>query len=250
MRVIIEDRKIDGIPVLELFDLDDATPKPVVLILHGLGGCKESNFREAYRLVREGFFVSMFDAYGHGEWRQGTARQLTKMERVLDLPNIISKTVEMMDTLIANYRHSDRANDERVGLLGRSMGGMIVYAYLTEDCSPYVKAAVPMVATSAWTKLDHVASDAMALYNADQLRWFAEHEPCRRLRQLPDFPLLMLNGVDDPKMPIAGVRVGFREIQKYYSIKDRVRLVEYEGVGHEVTADMITEAIAWFKKYL
>jgi predicted esterase len=251
VRVIIEERRINEIPVLELYDLDDTAQKPVVLMLHGLGGCKESNLREAYRLVKEGFFVSVFDAYGHGEWRQGAARQLTKMERIADLPNIIPNTIKMIDSLIENYHHSDRVDGERVGLLGRSMGGMITYAYITGERSTAVKAAVPMVATPAWVNLHHINPDAIkGSFTEERLRWFEQHDPCCKLQQLRDFPLLMLNGVRDPQMPIADVRDSFVEIQKHYFDKNRVRLIEYAEVGHEVTSEMITEAIAWFKRYL
>jgi predicted esterase len=251
MRIMIEDRKINGIPVLEVYDFNDAAPKPVVLILHGMGGCKESTLREAYRLVKEGFFVNVFDAYSHGEWQEGTARHSTKMERILDMPNIVQNTIEMIDSLIENYRHNNRADGERVGLLGRSMGGMITYAYITGERSPSVKAAVPLVATPAWVKLYHVDPGAFKeTFDEEQLHWYEQHEPYCKLDRLRDFPLLMLNGARDPKMPIADVRDSFLEIQKRYRDKERVRLIEYEEVGHEVTSVMITEAIEWFKKYL
>jgi dienelactone hydrolase len=248
LRVIFEDRKISGIPVIEACDFDVIAKRPVVLILHGLGGCKESNFREAYCLVKEGFFVSSFDAYGHGEWQDGAARPLTRMERIQDMPNIIINTVKMIDSLIESYRYNKRADYERVGLLGRSMGGMITYAYITGERLPNVKAAVPLVATPAWVKLSQ--TNPIYDYDAEKLCWFENYEPCRKFQKLNDLPLLMLNGGQDPRIPIADVRASFLEMQKYYRDPDLIRLIEYEEVGHDVTPQMLNEAFAWFQKYL
>jgi alpha-beta hydrolase superfamily lysophospholipase len=250
MRVIVEDRKIGAIPVLEVYDWDAAAPKPAVLVLHGLGGCKENNLRDAYYLVKAGFFVSLFDAYGHGEWQDGAARKLSRTERIGDLPNIIMNTAQMIADLIANLRDRQRADYNRVGLLGRSMGGMIIYAYLTGERSPSVTTAVLMATSPAWQNLYYADPDAPTVYDADQLSWFEENEPCRKLHKLPELPLLLLNGVQDPKMPIADVRKSFLEMRRYYQEQDRVRLIEYETAGHEVIPPMFDEAVAWFRKYL
>jgi alpha-beta hydrolase superfamily lysophospholipase len=252
VRIVIEDQKINGIPVLELYDCDTEAKKPLVMMLHGMGGCKESNLREAYRFVREGFFVCAFDAYGHGEWQDETATPLTQAERMLNLPDIIRNTVIMIDGLLKHYRHCDRADGARVGLLGRSMGGMIVYAYITGERAPGVKAAVPLVATPAWRQqLHHMDPDTLKeTFDEARLHWLIQNEPRRRFHRLAELPLLMLNGAHDPKMAIAEVRESFEEIQKQYGDKERVRLIEYEESGHEVTPVMIDEALKWFKKYV
>jgi dienelactone hydrolase len=250
MRVMVEDLKISDIPALEVYDLDAAAPKPVVLILHSLGGCKEHNLRDAYYLVKTGFFVCLFDAYGHGEWQDGLAQRPARTERIQAMPRIIVNTVKMIDDLIENYRDNERVDYRRVGLLGRSMGGLITYAYITGERSPNVKAAVPIVATPAWTNLYHTGLETRVTYTDEELRWLEQHEPARNLQRLRDFPLLMLNGAQDHQMPIIDVRNSFLEIRKYYRDQDLVRLIEYEAVGHEVTLPMLDEAFAWFRKYL
>jgi hypothetical protein len=67
VKVVIEDRKVCGIPVLDVYETDINGKRPIVIMLHRGNGRKEENIERAYEYVKTGFFVTLFDAYGHGE---------------------------------------------------------------------------------------------------------------------------------------------------------------------------------------
>lgn len=254
MRVIIEERTINQVPVLDIFNPDAADAVPMIIMVHGFGGRKENNLLEAYRFVKEGFYVVAFDAFRHGELMDDAYRRLTKIERGKDFWNIVIKSTGFIDVIIENFNQHTRGNCGRIGLYGLSMGGIIVYNYLTGNPKPGIKAAVPVIATPAWVGLDRAYYQnneaARQYYNAEESKMIEKIEPYGRLHHIIDLPLLMLNGVKDLEIPIADVRESYVILQKGYSNKALVQLVEYEDVEHKVTNEMIDQASDWFKKYL
>lgn len=253
MWIIIEEQTINEIPVLNVYNPNSMEKLPIIMILHGFSGCKESNLQDAYRFAKEGYYVVSFDAFRHGELMDDEFKRLSKLERSRDFWNITLKTTQIINPLIDSYQANEKADYRRVGLLGRSMGGVIIYNYLTGNRHPNLKAAVPMIATPSWVSLEReyfkINEAARQYYNEAESKRIAEIEPYRKLHLVKDFPLLMLNGVNDPEMPIMEVRRSFFEMRQRYGNKELIQLMEYE-VGHQVTGEMIDQALDWFKKYL
>jgi dienelactone hydrolase len=254
LRVIIEERQPGGLPVLEIYNPDMAGNPPIVIVLHGFNSSKERNMSDSYRLVKKGFYVVAMDAWRHGDLMDEAFAQLSRMERNGDFWNIVIKTTPMLKNLVDYYATYKKADGSRIGLLGRSMGGMVIYDYLTTSRSSKIKSAVVLVSTPAWASFERKFFQKnpviQPLLNPDTSRKIAENEPVRKLASIRDFPLLLINGVNDPVIPIDDVRESFTKLQMDYEDKTRVRLSEYEGTGHQVTTAMIDEAADWFGKYL
>ncbi|KAF9681124.1 hypothetical protein SADUNF_Sadunf06G0192900 [Salix dunnii] len=66
-------------------------------------------------------------------------------------------------------------------------------------------------------------------------------------------PLLIVNGAEDPRCPLAGLEVPKSRAIKAYGEAhslDKFKLVAEPGVGHRMTSFMVKEASDWFDKYL
>jgi predicted esterase len=60
----------------------------------------------------------------------------------------------------------------------------------------------------------------------------------------------MLNGVEDPIIPIEAVREFVQEMSPMYNSMGKFEVVEYPGVGHEVVPDMVDRTGQWLVAHL
>lgn len=253
MEVVVRNRTIEDIPVLEVHQKDEESKKPLVLLYHGYLGRKEFILPQAYHLAAKGFFVVVPDAYGHGE-RSGNS--------LVDLMTAIVKTVPDINKLIESYKDSDYADYTRAGLAGYSMGGCITFHYLV-SCDKKIKAAVPVISTPDWVsiadrfntpeKISELKALGIIKHDEDilELRNLAEKiQPINNYMQMKDTPLLMLCGEKDEVTPCHGVERLYELLEPLYHNKESLRYIIYPGVGHGDTVEMNFELADWMKKFL
>lgn len=245
---------ISGIPALELFAGSSDGKQPLVIMMHGLEAAKETVLPYAYRVAQAGCYTVSFDAREHGERAGSAFQKTTPLEKRGRLYDIIFATAGDIDTVIDDYSGHPRVDTDRIGLVGFSMGGMIVYRYLAGRRRVGVRAAVPVIATPAFAeKLNNdMAGDSAlaAVYQRASISRIIERDPVGHLSKLPDLPLLILNGTADEHMPIEPIRKFYRQVKKLYELKTRIRMVEYDGVGHLITPEMMADATDWLKEFL
>jgi len=251
MDVITTTERIDDIPTLAAYDADAAAPLPLVFLLHGFTGRKEDNRANVAALARRGYYAVALDAHLHGELGSQPFDPADAAARMLEVTLV---TTGFVDHLIDYYAHvAGPADASRVGLMGTSMGGAIIMHYLPRR-HPSLKAAVVMIAgfPSLWPT---VLRNAKPLYPAfgvtDAAIAAAEKiESPPLLEGVRDFPLLMLYGEADPIIPIGAVREVHAQIEARYGDSEKLKMVSYAGVGHEVPPRMLVEAVKWLAQYV
>lgn len=252
MYVIIEDRRLADLPLLNIYNPNSQKPLPVLIMLHGFTSCKENNLKDAYTLAKQGFFMVLFDAIHHGERMEPALQMLSYYEKAQNLVKIQLQSSLEINKIISCHGPNALADWENVGLIGFSMGGNTIYKYLAQSMHPSVKAAVPLLASPCWgnfiRKLVISKPELRRFVNEDILMTTKKVEP--NLSQLIDFPLLMINGEADDRIPIEDVRQAFNQLKQQYSKKENIQHLEYPGVGHQVCKNMIEQAGAWFHRYL
>jgi dienelactone hydrolase len=251
---ILRRRLISGIPAVELSAPPDGEKRPLVIMIHGLEAAKEHVLPYAYRIAQAGFHAVFFDAREHGERTGADFQAASPAEKRGRLYDIIQATAGDIDTVIDDFIDHPRADAGRIGLMGFSMGGMIVYRYVTGRRWPGVRAAVPVIATPAFSEQLNAdpAGDPSpaAIQDRRILSRIGGRDPAACLSALRDLPLLILNGTADEHMPIEPIRRFYRQAKKLYGRKTLIRMVEYDGVGHIITPEMMTAAVDWLKRYL
>ncbi len=258
---------INSIPVLELYPAlpagkaDDGSQLsrpplslPLVFIFHGFDSSKERKLQHAYIMAQRGFFVVMPDAVRHGEREDSTFAALTYSEKAEFLFDIVTETAAEIDSLLQHYSQSSVVDSSRCAVVGTSMGGMILCEYLARHGHKAIKAGVSIISTPDFGSIiDNSLEQNPEFYNAysqAKIDRVKASQPLPQVRQLKDFPLLMLNAEDDTIMPIREVRSFFTDLKHQYTQPERLRLKTFKDTGHQTTAAMMHESADWLKSWI
>ncbi|HEY0037625.1 MAG TPA: hypothetical protein VGB66_13100, partial [Longimicrobium sp.] len=123
-------RTVCGVPLLLAFPPAGDAPYPMVLWFHGFGVDKEVHRKELEQLARSGFLAVGVDAAGHGARRLPDldARQAAPHEQALrTMIGLAAQTADEVPFVVRALADEGFADAARVGAVGVSMGGYVVY---------------------------------------------------------------------------------------------------------------------------
>lgn len=236
--------RIAGVPALvtSRWLPEVAARRGTVLVYHGFGGDKLKLLDLAGALADAGFLAVSVDIVGHGErrlpdWdevfseqRWTDAEEATEAEFLTLLTATAAEVPAVVDELIA----VGWAHEGRLGITGRSMGGEISYAAVLNE--PRIRAAAPMVGSPEWT-----------------LPW--PQSPHRHAERFYPVPILSHSAELDEYVPARCIR-DFRDrlMPLYAQTPERLRYIEYPGVGHFLTPELWQETyqrvVGWFERWI
>jgi uncharacterized protein len=236
--------RVAGVPALLRYrgSPEEAAGRGTVLFYHGFGGSKERRGFYLTGLAEAGFLAVSLDAVGHGERRLADFDAIFNDERwdadfeatETDFLKLIDDTAAEVPSIIDDLLGRGWARAEGVGISGRSLGGNVCYAAVLADTR--VRAAAPIVGSPEWT-LPRTHSPH---HHPD--RFF----PAAVLSQAAEF---------DEHCPPGPIREFHAALEPWYASEpDRIRYVEYPGVGHFLTPELDDESCrrmaAWFERWL
>lgn len=251
MKIVVDHHRLGNIPSLEFYNPEAVDKLPVVIILHGFSGRKENNFMQGYHLAQRGYYAVAIDLHRHGESSEG---EFVPSQVAPYLAEVISRSTAYIDVLGEVYAQHPIADGERIGLLGISLGGAVIYHYLPQ-ASRQIKAVVALIAGALpfWPitmrKVMQIYPD-FGLTEALVSRMEREVPAIPFLEGLADLPLLMQYGQDDPIVPIEEVHRLYQKVKGNYAHPERIELVEYPNTGHETPPAMFDRAWLWLDQYL
>jgi dienelactone hydrolase len=273
-RISVETFQVKGIPIMTLSQ-ENAVNCPVVFYVHGFTGDKLDGLPLGYRLASQGFYFVSVDAYMHGErmlpgqqnvWGPDDEDFVYPADTGLDMAifmyQVIAQTVQDVDTLIEYFKKDERADLDRLGIAGASMGAEIAYCLAASD--PRFQVAVPLVGMPAFT--ERMADVLIECSSYDKWTKIFEDlqpeiermmdfirglDPFEKMRDFCPKPLMMINGEHDLNAPkIYSIRL-YEYLKPLYAPHPaRLKLNFHDGVGHEVTTEMLADACDWFSTYL
>ncbi len=282
------DGKEERVPVLLVRPAQASKRLPAVIVLHGTGGNKEGVRDWLTALAKKGIVGVAIDARYHGARANGakgatayneaiTRAWQTKPGQAQEHPFYYDTCWDLWRTVDYLVTRAD-IDADRLGMIGISMGG--IETWLAASVDERVKVIVPMIGVQSfrWSlendkwqarantikaAHDAAAKDlGEAQVNAKVCRalWdkvipgiLGPYDCPSMLRLCAGRPLLILNGELDPNCPLPGAKLAIAAADKAYqdaNARDRLRVVIKEGVKHQVTAEMRTEALDWCVKWL
>ena len=254
----------DGIvPGAEAIELYPAAPVGAILLLHGFGDSPQSLASLAQQLHERGFAVHVPLLPGHGR----TLRDFSASSEA----QWMAEARRALQAL--------RARDERLGIVGLSMGGALAALLASESSdlralaliAPYLEPPQP-VRTMAKSALvaswllpymrggdprsiyDPAAHAAALSYRAVSPRSIAElvrlSDRARSRLALVRLPTLYVQSREDYRIPIAAAERSFRALGAVEK-----KLEWLTGCGHVITVDYCKERVAdlvtsWMEAHL
>ncbi|KAI7752715.1 hypothetical protein M8C21_010690 [Ambrosia artemisiifolia] len=270
------------LPVL-ILSMKESTPskRPAIVFLHSTNKCKEwvRPLLEAY--ASRGYIAVAIDSRYHGE----RAKNKTTYEDALvsswkrgDTMPFIFDTVWDLVKLADYLTARDDIDHAKIGITGESLGGM--HAWFAAFLDTRYSVVVPIIGIQGFrwaidndqwqARVDSIRS-VFEEARIDLGKSVIDKEVVEKVwdRIAPGLarefdsnytvpliasrPLLILNGAEDPRCPMAGLDVTISETRKAYeeaNCSDNFKVMAEAGIGHQMTSTMVKEASNWFDKYL
>ncbi len=95
--ISINERYINGIPILHITEEGSAEKRPALIFHHGITSAKEHNLHIAYSIAKKGFHVILPDALHHGEREVADSAQ----KRYLLFWNIVLQSVHELEDIVS-----------------------------------------------------------------------------------------------------------------------------------------------------
>lgn len=252
MKVILENKLIHGVPLIECYTLEQITgtkesqnteisEKELLFFNHGFLGAKENFYNLVIDLARIGFYVIAVDAYNHGERMDQVFKNANHKEKELKLFEVVQRTGKDIQTLYDNHYNKEFNGYH---LMGISLGGMV--GFYTTAMSDDVKGLVSIIGTPAFELFLQDKSKDLEFDEDEKnalIEMIRKEDPIHHIDHFEHIKLLMLVGNQDDVVPNHGCR-DFYETLVGNGINQEVKLLSYD-IGHDFNEHMKNDVLAW-----
>jgi len=154
--------------------------RPLVIYCHGIGSQRDFDLRIPIELTRRGFYVAALDYQGHGE----SGGSLSEINPVTDVPALAEDCSKLLDKLETLPFYTE-VNASQIGLIGHSLGGMVVL--MNQALDPRFNATV------AWAPLVNFDPNKLGIISPE----YATYIPVNLINESNTKNLLIIMHVDD-----------------------------------------------------
>eukprot|EP00897_Mesotaenium_endlicherianum_P008069 jgi/Mesen1/7290/ME000373S06363 len=269
------------VPLLIIRPAGGSECSPAVIFLHSTGRSKEMMIPHMQAYAARGYLTAAIDSRYHGERAQTPSSYSDALveawEAGEEMPFVLDTVWDIMKLMDHLTSRAD-VDPRRVGIMGVSLGGM--HAWMAAAADTRIAACVPLigvqsfgwaVANDKWharvASIPHVFEAAAKDLGKPAVDSHTVACVWQRLApglmdaldapaSLPSIaprPLLVLNGADDARCPLAGLTACITETERRYlaaGVSRHFRFVAEDGVGHATTLNMESAAAAWFDTFL
>ncbi|MCP0887719.1 alpha/beta fold hydrolase [Ligilactobacillus sp. WILCCON 0076] len=247
MSIIVIEKAMATIPVLELIDDNLATQKlPLVVFYHGWTGCKEKVLTQGYELAKKGFRVVLPDALYHGKRQEGKTE-----EHQAEFWKIVVQSVKEFPDLIKAYERT--IGYTKLGVSGLSMGGITTCALIASY--DWIDAGVclegsphPVKFANALLKVIPKANELPKEFVKEQLSSLDKYDLALQSEKINKRPLHFWHGTADEMVPYKLTKEFYDEIKdKPYAAN--VTFTTTQGAHHKVSYATTIEMADKFETY-
>lgn len=211
-------------------DLTFQNNRPLVIYCHGIGSQRDFDLRIPIELSRRGFYVAALDYHGHGE----SGGRITDIDPATDVPAVAEDCSKLLDKLETMPFYSS-VNTSQIGLIGHSMGGMVVLTNQALDSRFNV--------TVAWAPLVDFDPNELEILSPE----YSDYIPANLINETNTNNLLIIMHVDDEALNYEEQALKAQNLTNC----DVITLTGFIiGSPHQMFSDTaLIDSINWFELY-
>ncbi|MFW9829319.1 MAG: alpha/beta hydrolase [Candidatus Thorarchaeota archaeon] len=203
--------------------------RPLIIYCHGIGSQRDFDLRIPIELTKRGFYVAALDYQGHGE----SGGNLNNKVPGENTPAIAQDCSRLLDKLETMPFYSN-VNSSQIGLIGHSLGGMVVLMNQALDNRFNV--------TVAWAPLVDFNPALLGIIETDE---FLDYIPVNLMNTSNTHNLLIIMHVNDEVLNFTQNALQAQALTGCVVINITEPLL---GGGHQLFSDrVIIESINWFE---
>lgn len=253
MMIIEEMKIIRDIPAI-ISRRNDNSKKPLVILSHGFTQSKYTYSTNGYlkELAELGYYAVAIDNRLHGDrpgpdFHEAVLNSSGEID-LLALRIAMKETADDVKMLIDDLSILEEVDEERIAMIGVSMGGFITYrAIVTDD---RIKVGIPIISSPFW---DDIPGDVIVRANseAELSALYEEYQPSKYMNLFYPTALLIQVGEMDQHYNLSKVKKFYEDLASYYlDAPDMIKLIVYPDTKHEFKHAMWEQALQWLKSFL
>jgi len=204
--------------------------RPLVIYCHGIGGKRDFDLRVPIEFAKRGFYVASLDYQGHGE----SEGNINNIDPTNGIPAIAQDCSRLLDKLEKMSFYSN-VDPSQIGLIGHSLGGMVVL--MNQALDPRFKVTV------AWAPLTNFNPPKYGFtYSEDLIKYI----PVNFLNENNTQNLLIIMHVEDEALDFTDNALKIQELTNCTVIPINGFLI---GGAHQLFSDdVLVKSINWFEQ--
>ena len=203
--------------------------RPLVIYCHGIGSKRDFDLRIPIEFTKRGFYVAALDYQGHGE----SGGNINIINPITGIPALAQDCSNLLDELETLPFYAD-VDSSQIGLIGHSLGGMVVL--MNQALDPRFQVIVALAPLVNFTPPRYGF-----VYNED----FINYIPVNLLNEENTQNLLVIMHVEDEALDFSDNALKAQELTNCTVIPIEGFLL---GGGHQLFSDkVLTKSINWFE---
>jgi dienelactone hydrolase len=205
--------------------------RPLIIYCHGIGSQRDFDLRIPIEFTKRGFYVVALDYQGHGE----SGGNIINIDPNTNIPALAQDCSKLLDKLETLSFYSN-VNTSQIGLIGHSLGGMVVL--MNQALDPRFNVTV------AWAPLVNFDPQQLGIVNTNN---YDPYIPVNLLNKTNTNNLLIIMHVDDEALDFTSQALVAQNLTGCEVIPISGFLL---GGGHQLFSDIVlVKTINWFEEY-